>query len=248
MTAPATHPRPSGRVLALDLARTAALVCMAVFHFTFDLQMFGHIPDGTTTTGGWAIFARVIAGSFLFLAGISLALAHGRGIRWRSAAKRLAMIAAAAAAITLVTWLAIPDQFIFFGILHSIAFCSLVGLGFVRLPPLVPLVAALAVFIAPRLLFLPAFDAPWLQWIGLGTLLPRTVDFVPVFPWLAPVLAGIALGNALDRRGIWARLVPAHPPRALVWLAWPGQHSLAVYLLHQPVLIALVWAATQILR
>ncbi|MBC7138132.1 MAG: DUF1624 domain-containing protein [Defluviimonas sp.] len=248
MTQAALPPRAAGRVLAIDLARTAALVCMAIFHFTFDLQMFGYLPAGTTTSGGWAIFARAIAGSFLFLAGISLALAHGRGIRWRSAGRRLATIAAAAALVTLATWLAIPDQFIFFGILHSIALSSLVGLAFVRLPPIVPLLAALAVIVAPRLLFLPAFDAPWLQWVGLGTLLPPSVDYVPVFPWLGPVLIGIALGRAADRRGVWARLVPAHPARALALLAWPGRHSLAIYLLHQPVLIGLVWAATQILR
>ncbi|AMY69971.1 DUF1624 domain-containing protein [Frigidibacter mobilis] len=250
MTQAADQPRPASRVLALDLARTAALACMAVFHFTFDLQLFGYLPGGTTTSGGWAIFARAIAGSFLFLAGVSLALAHGRGIRWRPALRRLARIAGAAAAITIATRMAIPDSFIFFGILHSIAFASLAGLAFVRLPPAVPLLAALAVFLAPRWLFLPAFDAPWLQWTGLGTLLPRTVDFVPVFPWFAPVLLGIAFGNALARRGVWARLAawPARPSRPLALLAWPGQHSLAVYLVHQPVLIALVWTATQLLR
>jgi len=238
------------RVLGLDLARTAALLCMAIFHFTFDLELFGYIPTGTTTTGGWAIFARAIAGSFLFLAGISLALAHGNGIRWRSALRRLAMIAGAALVITIATRIAIPDQFIFFGILHSIAFASLAGLAFVRLPPVVTLLAAVAVWLAPRWLFLPAFDTPWLQWVGLGTLIPRSVDFVPVFPWFAPVLLGIAVGNTLARRGVWARLAlwPASPSRALALLVWPGQHSLAVYLAHQPVLIALVWAVTQILR
>ena len=240
----------TSRVLALDLARTAALVCMAVFHFTFDLELFGYLPTGTTTSGGWAIFARAIAGSFLFLVGISLALAHGRGIRWRSALRRLAMIAGAAAMITLATRIALPDQFIFFGILHSIAFASLAGLAFVRLPPVVPLLAAVAVWLAPRWLFLPAFDAPRLQWLGLGTLIPRSVDFVPVFPWFAPVLLGIALGNTLAHQRVWARLAlwPRGPSRALALLAWPGQHSLAVYLAHQPVLIALVWATTQILR
>lgn len=250
MTRAPGQPRPAPRILALDLARTAALVCMALFHFAFDLQMFGHLPAGTTTSGGWAIFARAIAGSFLFLAGISLALAHGRGIRWRSALRRLARVAAAAAAITLATRIALPDQFIFFGILHSIAFASLAGLAFVRLPPVVPLLAALAVWLAPRWLFLPAFDAPALQWVGLGTLIPRSVDFVPVFPWFAPVLLGIALGTALARRGALERLAawPSRPSRTLARLAWPGQHSLAVYLLHQPVLIALLWAATQVWR
>ena len=42
-----------------------------------------------TAVGGWKLFARCIASSFLFLAGVSLFLAHGDGIRWRGFWKRL---------------------------------------------------------------------------------------------------------------------------------------------------------------
>ena len=119
-----------GRLVAIDLARTVALVGMAVFHFTFDLEMFGLVPPGTTTTGGWAVFARLIAGSFLFLAGLSLVLAHGEGIRWRAFGVRMAKVAGAAALVTAGTYAAFPHAFVFFGILHSIALASLMGLAF----------------------------------------------------------------------------------------------------------------------
>jgi uncharacterized membrane protein len=29
-------------------------------------------------------------------------------------------------------------------------------------------------------------------------------------------------------------------------LAWPGQHSLVIYLVHQPILIALIWVASSL--
>ena len=57
---------------------------MVVFHFARDLEIFGILPPGTTLSGGWHVLARVVAGSFFFFAGMSLVLAHGERIRWRS--------------------------------------------------------------------------------------------------------------------------------------------------------------------
>ncbi len=149
-----------GRIAALDIARTVALIGMAIYHFTYDLEMFGHLAPGTAVTGFWAIFARLVAGSFLFLAGISLWLAHGRAIRWRAFARRFAMIAGAALLVTLATRLALPESFVFFGILHSIAAASLIGLAFLRLPAGLTLAAAAGILAIARLPHNPAFDAP----------------------------------------------------------------------------------------
>lgn len=237
------------RVLALDLARSAALLAMAVYHFCFDLEMFGHLPPGTVVSGWFFIAARVIAGSFLVLAGISLALAHGRGVRWNKVLRRLGLVGGAAAAITAATYLTMPDRFVFFGILHAVTLFSLIGLLFLRLPAWATPVALAVVVWLWRTVRSPVFDAPGLLWVGLGTHFPFTVDYVPVFPWLAPFLAGLALARFAQARGFWQGLV-AHgePGPWLTALAWPGRHSLAVYLVHQPVLVALVWAGTQTLR
>ncbi len=215
---------------------------MVVFHFVVDLELFGHLPPGTTQSGLWPWFARAVAGSFLFLAGVSLWLAHGRGIRWRAFLRRLAVLALAAGAITLSTWLAMPDRFVFFGILHSIAAASVIGLAFLRLPATVTLVAAALVLVAPAVLSNGAFDAPALLWLGLSTWRPPTMDFEPVFPWLAPCLGGIATARLARSAGALGRLSRLRAGgRAARALAWPGRHSLAIYLAHQPVLIALIW-------
>lgn len=236
------------RLWAVDLARTAALVAMVVFHFAFDLEMFGHLAPGTTVNGGWAVFARVVAGSFLFLAGVSLVLGHGEGIRWAPFWRRLRRVGAAAALVTAATWIAVPQAFIFFGILHSIAVASLVGLAVLALPWMVLAGLAVAVVLADRMLGFDALNPLWLVWTGLGTAQPWTMDFVPVFPWLGAFLAGMAAARLASRLGLWARLAAAPAPAPwLRRLAWPGQHSLAIYLLHQPILIALVWAGTRIL-
>lgn len=234
------------RIEAIDCARGIALAAMAIYHFTWDLEFFGYVEPGLTAHGGWKIFARCIASSFLFLVGVSLYLAHGRGIRWRGFGKRLAMVAGAAAAITAVTWYAVPNGLIFFGILHEIALASLLGLAFLRLPWLVVAAIAAAVIAAPYFLRGTMFDHPMLWWVGLSSVDPRSNDYVPVFPWFGAVLLGLAAARFAQSAGIFERLANREPGRWSHPLQFAGRHSLAVYLIHQPVLIACVWAFSQV--
>ena len=233
------------RIVAVDLARSVALLGMAAFHFTWDLEFFGHVAPGTTLHGGWEIFARLVASSFLFLAGLSLVLAHGDGIRWRGFLRRLAMVVPAALAITAATFAAMREAFIFFGILHSIAVASVLGLLFIRAPVWLTLAAAAGVWFLPEVVRFPAFDPRWLAWTGLAETSPPSFDFVPVFPWFAATLLGIATARAGEAAGLWDRLRGGTPGPLLSTAAWPGRHSLAVYLIHQPVLIGLVWLWTR---
>ena len=104
------QPQPKGRIDAIDIARGAALVAMAIYHFAWDLEFFGYAPPAMTAVGGWKLFARCIASSFLFLVGVSLFLGHGKGIRWAGFLRRLAMVAGAALAISIVTYIAMPER------------------------------------------------------------------------------------------------------------------------------------------
>jgi uncharacterized membrane protein len=235
------------RIALVDVARTLALCGMVLFHFVFDLEMFGHLPPGTVALPGpWAIFARIVAGSFLFLAGASLVLAHGEGIRWRAFLRRLAVVSGAALAISMATYAAVPGQFIYFGILHAMATFSVIGLLFLRLPVIVTAAVAAIVILLPGQLDLAALQSPWLLWLGLSSVRPPSMDFVPLFPWLGALLAGIAVTRTARASPLWPAL--SRPPGALLHrLTWPGRHSLAIYLLHQPILIGVVWTFTRMI-
>ena len=245
-TSPGSPQQPARRIEAIDAARGIALLAMVSYHFTWDLEFFGYAPPGLTAFGGWKIYARCIASGFLFLVGVSLMLAHGNGIRWNGFGKRLAMIVAAAAAITVATWFATPGSFIFFGILHHIALASALGLAFLRFPAWALALTALLVAAAPHYLRMPAFDHPALWWLGLSTVSPRSNDYVPLFPWFAAVLAGMAAARFARDFGLLARLGGKLPQRGARPLVTIGQHSLAFYLVHQPVLIGCVWLFAQI--
>ncbi|WP_430538357.1 DUF1624 domain-containing protein [Hoeflea alexandrii] len=240
--------RPSQRIEVLDLARGLALFAMATYHFSWDLELFGYLDPGTSTHGLLKAYARSIAGSFLFLAGVSLMLAHGNGIRRDAFLKRIAMVAGAAALITLATVFATPDSFIHFGILHAIAASSVLGLAFLRLPAPLTVLAGAVCIALPGFYRHEAFNPVWLSWIGLFTVPPRSNDFVPLLPWLGPFLIGMGVTKAAVAQGLTRRLaaVKTGSGPAARATRFCGRHSLAFYLVHQPVLISLVWIASQL--
>ncbi len=239
--------RPVGRILALDLARGLALFAMATYHFSWDLELFGYLDPGTTGHGWLKLYARLIAGSFLCLAGISLALADSAGLRPQAFLKRLAMIAGAAGLITLVTFFATPESFIFFGILHAIALSSVIGLAFLPLPGVIAIAAGALCLALPQFYRDDMFNTLWLYWVGLHSIPPRSNDFVPLMPWLGPFLIGLGLSKLAIKHGLAARLASIETGGSVFsrLTQFCGRHSLAFYLLHQPVLLALIWTFAQ---
>ena len=227
---------PQNRVVLIDALRGTALVAMIVFHFFRDLEIFGVLASGTTVTGGWAFAARLIAGSFMFLVGISLVLAHGGGLRLTAFTWRAAVLALAALAVTLGTWAAMPERLIYFGILHAILVASILGLPFARLPAFSSLAAAVGVLLLWAHFGKSLPLDPWFGWTGLAAYPRPALDLIPVVPWLAVTLLGIAVAKTVAIR----RLPQPHGrvPHALGWL---GRHSLAIYLLHQPLMIGAMW-------
>jgi uncharacterized membrane protein len=247
MTESAVRPATTTtRIPIIDVARGVALIAMAVYHFTWDLEFFGYVERGLTAVGGWKIFARCIASSFLFLVGVSLYLAHRRGVRWPGFWRRWTMVAASAAIITAGTFFATPDTFIFFGILHQIALASLLGLLFLNAPAALTIFAAAVVIGMPLVARSGAFDHPALWWVGLSAVHPRSNDYVPLFPWFGAVLLGIAAAKAAVATGFTGRLAALHLGRWSHPMVFLGKHSLAFYLVHQPLLIACVWLFAQV--
>lgn len=242
MTSPEKLGARSTRILALDLARGIAIIAMAIFHFAWDLEFFGFVERGLTATLEWKSFARSIATSFLFLAGFSLVLGHSQTIRLKSFLKRFAMLAAAAVIISIATYQAMPQAPIFFGILHSIATASVIGLFLLRVPATILVLTALAVFIAPFYLRSEFFDAPWLWWVGLNANIPKSNDYVPILPWLAPFMLGMAFAKFSIGREFFNAIKRWRNNNIVMRvLAFLGRHSLVTYLLHQPLLLGIVW-------
>ena len=235
---------PISRIELLDAWKGLAIIGVVVFHFAWDLEAFGLAPAGMTLRSEWIYFARSLAGSFMLIVGINLYLAHGRVIRWLAFVRRLLLILIAAFAITAFTYMMTPRSFIYFGILHSIAISSVLALIFLKAPAL--LTAAFGVFflVAGRLLSSAFFDTPYLYWTGLSTFVPPSNDFEPIFPWFGLVLIGMAIAKSAAMGGALqtvSELTPRGQPFS--FLRWTGRHTLAIYLVHQPILFGGLYVA-----
>ncbi|MEI9900685.1 MAG: heparan-alpha-glucosaminide N-acetyltransferase [Hyphomicrobium sp.] len=191
---------------------------------------------------------RAILGSFVLLAGASLAMAHRNGIQWGPFWRRVGILAGAAVLVSIGTYIAFQQYFAFFGVLHALALFSILALPFIRGPLwLLALVAAIVIGL-PLAWTNPAFETPWLAWIGLWPAMPMTVDLVPVFPWFGVLLVGLGGMRLILGSGWRDRLAAIRGGAILGALAWLGRWSLLIYLLHQPLIYGAVYGVTMLVR
>ncbi len=242
----------------LDALRGVAVVLMTLFHLGFDLAWFGWWRQDFYRDPVWTVQRTCIVSLFLFCVGLSQAVAlRGRG--WWSATgagelrfadrfdrrfwRRWAQVAGCALLVTAGSWVVFPRSFIYFGVLHAIAVMLIVlrcsagwGRGLWLAGAMALGLHFLSTWAHSQGLAPSWLDAPGLHWLGLLSHKPITEDYVPLVPWLAAVWWGMAAGQwMLASRPQWLQ-GPAPAP-----LAWLGRWSLSWYMLHQPVLIGVLW-------
>lgn len=245
------HPRDSAargavtppRLDLVDVARGAALAMMLVYHLVWDFEFFGLIGAGFASSPPMRGFSHAIASAFLLLAGVSVALAHRGRFKGAAFRKQFAKVALAAAAVTLATAYAMPQAPITFGILHAMALGVLLTAVFAKAPWGATLALAAAMIALPAFVHSPSFDAPALQWIGLGTDEPSALDWRPFLPWTGVMLLGLALARSPRGQAFLVRAdeFKADEDAISRGLRWIGKRTLPIYLLHQPVLFAVLY-------
>src|SRR6056300_1606462 len=203
----------SNRISAIDRARGVAIVAMVIFHFSFDMMYFGYAPAGMVYQPAWRMFETSIASSFLFLAGLSFMLAHGQSFKPAKFIKQLTPIVFCAASIATLMVLAIILRHVPPVGLVLLAATILAGYFWAAVPVELP-----AVFGALIYTDTTSFS----------------VDYRPLVPWAAAFVLGMSCS-------VFVKRTPSSPPhRHRRWwlLEWAGQHSLLIYMLHQPILFA----------
>ena len=223
----------TSRYPVIDCIRGCAIIAMIAYHFGFDLNMQGYISQDINHNSSWQVARSLILGTFLFVAGFSMALATNQNIKQRLI--RLVRIAACAVLVSIGSYFMFPDSWIFFGVLHFVLVGSLICW---LVMPYQKLLLMLAMSLLTLGIFYQSsvFNHPLLQWLGMMTFKPITEDYVPLLPWLGVMMIGARMGQwALTKSKLW--LFDYKPSSILFPVQWLGQHSLIVYMLHQPILL-----------
>ena len=236
------------RLDSLDALRGVAMLWMTAFHLCFDLNHFGLIQQDFYRDPFWTWQRVAIVSLFVACAGFGQAVANFQGQSWSRFWHRWARVALCALLVTAGSWLMFPNSFIYFGVLHGIALMLIVVRLTAHWGAWLWWLGGLAIaskFIAEYALqtlatahFVQIINSNAWNWIGWITQKPITEDYAPLFPWLGVMWWGAAAGHWLLRR---APTLLAHTlPFWVARLAGLGRWSLSYYMLHQPVLIALV--------
>lgn len=235
-------PRTRPRIGLIDVVRGVAIIAVIVYHLVWDLGDFDLIAGHPARSENGTHIAHGIAGTFLFLVGVSLVLAHGERFRPRPFVHRLAELVAYGLLISVATYVVMPNQWVSFGILQCIAVSTVLAVPFLRLSRAVALGAAGMAIALPGLVNIPG-GSRWVSWTGLTEHGPVTIDHAPVLPLFALALLGIVVMRTLVENGASERLAQISTDSGpLRWLSFLGRHTLVIYLVHQPVLLGLLHA------
>src|SRR3989338_7051105 len=233
------------RFWELDFLRGVAIIMMIIFHLLYDLSYLSIFPVNTTS-GFWRIFGYCSAVIFLSLVGCCLYVSSSRtniGLK-TSLPKKYIMrglkIFSLGLVLTAITWIMFPREFIVFGVLHLIGFSIIILTPFIRFKYIM-LFAGIFILVLSPVVEAAVVDMPYFVWLGFMYRGFSTLDYFPVFPWIAAVMFGIFAGHVFYKNKVRqhtfffsSRNEFSRPIQYL------GKHSLLIYLLHQPIIFGIL--------
>jgi uncharacterized membrane protein len=235
------------RIWEVDAWRGIAITTMVIFHLMWDLYAFAGLGV-VLHRGFWFYFQRFTAISFITLVGISLVISYHRsrqsqngteGLFWRFF-QRGAKILGIAMIITLVVRLSGVGR-IDYGVLHLIGTSVILAYPFLRFRWLNLLFAGIFFAASYAIQEIPV-DTYAFVWLGLQPPGYYYLDYFPLVHWFAVVLIGVFIGNTLYTNGERQFSLPDYSPFfPFNLLQFLGRHSLLIYVIHQPILIAVLF-------
>ncbi|UCD14433.1 MAG: DUF1624 domain-containing protein [Thermoplasmatales archaeon] len=228
------------RFIELDVLRGFAIAIMIICHLLWDLNYYGLVP----LNNGIYHYSRIFPSIFFLLVGICLAISTNKKQTLSEQTKHLLIrgswIFILGMALTSITLIVVPDKTILFGALHCIGLSIILSIPFLKFKSY-NIVFAAAIMVIGLIVGSITVENPSLLHLVIGFHQPGiwkyTIDYFPLLPWFGIILVGIALGNFLYKDNKRRFKIPdLSKYRPITLFSWLGQHSLIIYLLHQPIM------------
>jgi uncharacterized membrane protein len=239
------------RIVLIDTLRGLALVYMVFFHFVYDMAFLIQSEWGRTAFEFNSKIVIFDTASFILLAGISSAFS-------RSNLKRGGKLLAIGILFTLVTAFVFPGEAIYFGILQLLGSCMVLYGAFEdklrKIPAILMIVVCAAIFALTYNIQLGFVGIKGVCEIPLPAELTAnnmlypygilkggfySVDYEPLLPWFFLYFGGTYIGGLIVKyreklpKFCYANFLPP--------ISFIGRHSLLIYILHQPIILAVVY-------
>lgn len=223
----------------LDKWRGFTIISMVLFHLMYNINYYWQIDwyDGTILNKIWQLS---IACSFFIISGItSNFLSPKKNI------ERGVKTSLIGFAITLITYVAAPNQFILWGVLNGLGACMIiVGLieNYKDISPkraVIFLILFIISYKVPRgilydkQVFKNLYDLNFF-YFGFPSSDFHSNDYFPLIPWIFIYFFGFCLGKSLKNKNFYDR----HGRDST--LAKIGRYAMPIYLAHQIILYPLV--------
>ncbi len=227
------------RIWELDALRGLSLLVMIGLHLTYDLVFLFSVWALKDLTL-YNIIQKLCATTFLVLSGLCVTLG-ARPVRRGLVVFGCGLVVSAVTVGMYLLQFTGKGIIIYFGVLHCLGACMLLWPVFRKLPSWALLILGVAMIAGGLYLTdnvrLSGF---WLVPFGIPCYGFTSSDYFPLLPNLGYFLVGTVLGKTLYRSR--QSLLPRVNDKNFIlrFLCWCGRKSLWIYMLHQPVLAAIV--------
>ena len=191
----------------IDILKGIAVIFMVVFHFFYFPNKYG-FKEIEYDTPLLKTIAKIAQFIFIGSVGINLTFSKDRlkddNVEYiKKSLKRICKITFLAMLMSLFTYFIFGDEFVKFGILHFIAFASLVLFYFVddlKIIYTLLILSLLCYYLiktSPNLFSAVPEKIAFVS--GFYNMKYTSIDHFPIFPWIIVVLVGVIIGHYIKK-------------------------------------------------
>lgn len=222
----------------IDILKGIAVICMIIFHFFYFPNQYGfeEIKWDTVPLKVTAKIAQVI---FITCVGINLVFAKNKNKDPSFHLQRIQKIAFYAILMSLFTYYLFKEKYVKFGILHFVAFSSLILFMFVddiekmKIITFTFLSLYLLNKIIPKLFY--NVPEPIAFVMGFYNKKYSSIDHFSVIPWILLICLGVFIGHNLIKNDYQSSDIIINNPISNI-LKNIGKRSLEIYAIHWAIL------------